>query len=174
MGYQRRPSGPVGWIISGVVFIAAIIGYFVLSSYEDELVEEQLRLDAETRGPVWVDETTAEAPAENVKGNGAGKPADGSYLSLSNDVFSPGDKIVVFCRNDESFDDTAWIGLIPSEISHGSESENDMYDLDYEYLSGESGEFTFSAPDKPGDYDFRLHDSDTSGKEVASVSFIVR
>ena len=174
MAYSRRPTGPVGWIISGVIFLAAIIGYFVLDGYEEEMLEEQLRTEAETRGPIWVDESSTEIPDENIKGGGISKPADGSYLSLADDVFSPGEEIVVFCYNDESFDSTAWIGLIPSEIPHGSESENDMHDLDYEYLSGESGEYTFTAPDKSGDYDFRLHDSDGGGKEVDSISFTVR
>jgi hypothetical protein len=67
----------------------------------------------------------------------------------------------------------AWIGVIPSEIAHGSEPVNDQHDVSYQYLSGRtSGEMTFAAPQK-GRWDLRLHTTDSGGVETASVSFVV-
>jgi len=175
MAYSRRPTGPAGWIISGVIFLATIIGYFVLDGYEEQMLEEQLRTEAETREPIWVDDTDVEETSgESIKGGETEVPIDGSYLKLPRNAFAPGDEIVVFCRYDDSFDDTAWIGIVPSDIPHGDEDVNDQHDLDYEYLYGENGEYTFSAPDEPGSYDFRLHNSDGNGVEVDSISFTVR
>lgn len=70
---------------------------------------------------------------------------------------------------------TAWIGIIPSEVEHGSEATNDQHDTAYEYVDGRtSGTVTLKAPAQAGSYDVRLNDSDDDGKEVASVTFRVR
>jgi hypothetical protein len=63
---------------------------------------------------------------------------------------------------------------VPSHVPHGSEAENDKNDIAYQYLKGmQSGTMIFKAPAKIGAYDFRMHDTDNNGKEVASVSFQV-
>jgi len=73
-----------------------------------------------------------------------------------------------------SFSDNAWVGIIPSNVRHGSEAENDRFDLTFQYLSRQSsGTLVFKAPAQPGSYDLRMHDTDAGGKEVASVSFRV-
>jgi hypothetical protein len=75
---------------------------------------------------------------------------------------------------DRRYPDDAWIGVIPTAVPHGSEAENDRHDLSYQYLSGQTaGEMAFGAPDAPGAYDLRLHDTDIDGRELASVSFRV-
>lgn len=66
-----------------------------------------------------------------------------------------------------------WVGLIPSDVPHGSGAENDKHDVAYWYLDGKvKGELTFRAPGRPGSYDLRLNES-SAGKEVASVTFKV-
>ena len=43
-----------------------------------------------------------------------------------------------------------------------------------QYLSGKTkGDAVLYAPDTPGSYDVRLHDSDSDGKEVFYVAFTV-
>ena len=88
--------------------------------------------------------------------------------------FKPGESIQVHFTAPANLPSNAWVGIIPSTIPHGSESENDKNDLTYQYLSKKtSGTLTFKAPTKPGLYDFRMNDSDSNGKEIATVSFSV-
>ncbi len=95
-------------------------------------------------------------------------------LWLEKSVFRPGERITVHFTAPAGYDANAWVGIIPSRVRHGSGRENDKYDLDYKYLNQRtSGRLTFTAPAKPGDYDFRMHDTDRDGREVASVSFRV-
>lgn len=100
-------------------------------------------------------------------------PASGA-MTLSKTRFQGGEKISVTFSTPPNLSPSAWIGIIPSEIPHGSEERNDEFDLTYQHLSGKSsGVLDFVAPSKPGSYDFRLNDSDDEGNELASVSFTV-
>ena len=70
---------------------------------------------------------------------------------------------------------SAWIGIIPASISHGSEYENDKHDKGYKYLgSATMGTLTLPNPGK-GSWTVRLHDTEsgTTGKELAYASFFV-
>lgn len=88
--------------------------------------------------------------------------------------FRPGEEIVVRFQANPNYNDNAWVGIIPSSVAHGDEALNDQYDMTYQYLSKRSaGELRFTAPTEPGYYDLRMHDTDNSGREVASVSFSV-
>lgn len=96
-------------------------------------------------------------------------------LSVNKATVAPGAEIMVTFTAGTGFKENAWIGIIPSNIPHGSESQNDEHDLVYKYLDNQSeGTFTFTAPGQAGSYDFRMHDSDADGKEVASVTFTVQ
>lgn len=96
-------------------------------------------------------------------------------LKLSKKIFTPGETILVKFTSVSGLKSNAWIGIIPSNIKHGSEAENDKYDLAYQYLSGKTrGSLTFTAPKAAGKYDFRMHDTDDNGKEINSVSFTVK
>ena len=96
-------------------------------------------------------------------------------LTLAKTGYAPGEEITVDFTADPSFLESAWVGVIPSDVPHGSEELNDQYDLSYLYLQGQtSGTLTFDAPDEPGSYDFRMHDSDSDGVEVTSVTFTVQ
>jgi len=100
--------------------------------------------------------------------------AEKSSLTLGKKVFAPGESIEVHYVVKEPAKENGWVGLLPSEVPHGDESVNDQADLSYKYLSGSvEGKFTFTAPYKPGNYDFRLHDTDGNGRELAFVSFAV-
>ncbi|HOO32002.1 MAG TPA: hypothetical protein PK466_03065 [Thermotogota bacterium] len=102
---------------------------------------------------------------------------DTSYLSLSEDesgVFIPGELISVgYYIPAEFLDDAPWIGIVPSDVEHGSETVNDQYDVDYVYLYDAEGVISMNAPDEPGYYDFRMNDSDYDGKEVTYLTFEV-
>lgn len=95
-------------------------------------------------------------------------------LELTQTTFEAGDQITVTFSASEDYDSSAWVGIIPSNIAHGSETVNDDHDVEYEYLNKETeGTLTFTAPTQPGSYDLRMHDNDGGGLEVASVSFSV-
>ncbi len=93
---------------------------------------------------------------------------------LEKTSFSPGERIVLHFKAPASFPTSAWIGIIPSNIPHGSEATNDQHDIEYKYLKGmTSGTLYFTAPRKAGTYDFRMHDRDDNGSEVGSMPFKV-
>lgn len=95
-------------------------------------------------------------------------------LTLPKTTFLPGDDVVLTFQVAQPLPQGAWIGIIPSDVPHGSESTNDQHDVAYQYVSGKtSGTQQFQAPDKSGSYDFRLNDSDGNGTEIGSVTFQV-
>lgn len=95
-------------------------------------------------------------------------------LKLARTVFLPGEQIEIAFTAPASYASNAWVGIIPSSVSHGSEAENDKHDISYLYLSKKtSGVLKFTAPKQTGKFDFRMHDTDNNGKEVATVSFEV-
>ncbi len=97
-----------------------------------------------------------------------------SSLKLEKNRFAPGEEIRLTFVASADCKSNAWIGIIPSKIVHGSESENDKHDIKYQYLNGKkSGVLTFKAPTKPGNYDFRLNSTDNNGIELTYVSFVV-
>ena len=95
-------------------------------------------------------------------------------LTLDKLSYSPGEIMTVTFTALDTYESNAWVGIIPSHIAHGDEAVNDQYDISYQYLNGmTAGTLTFSAPSAPGSYDMRMHDTDTNGNEVTSVSFTV-
>ena len=114
-------------------------------------------------------------------GGQAGRPPAKSparvkgWLRLDKTVFSPGETIRVRFTAPPSYPSTAWVGIVPANISHGSEARNDQHDLTYQYMDRRTqGTLVFKAPPKPGRYDFRMNDNDDSGKETAFVTFVVQ
>jgi hypothetical protein len=95
-------------------------------------------------------------------------------IKLSKTTVGPGDMVVIDYTTPKGYQNNAWIGIIPSEVPHGNETRNDQHDISYKYLKGStSGTLRFTVPKKPGKYDFRMHDTDNNGLEVASVTFEV-
>lgn len=102
------------------------------------------------------------------------KPKPKATLKLDKNQVNVGEVFTVTYTAPETFEKSAWIGVIPSNITHGSESANDQHDVSYKYLNkSTSGQMNFTAPMQPGKYDLRMHDTDNNGKEVAYVSFTV-
>jgi hypothetical protein len=96
-------------------------------------------------------------------------------LTLAKTDFKPGETIQVSFSVPEALPEDAWIGIIPSDKPHGSEEENDQYDIDYQYIGGQtSGTLVFAVPEEAGAYDFRMHDTDDNGTELTFVSFTVQ
>lgn len=68
-------------------------------------------------------------------------------LKLKQDTFNPGDDIDLEFSVAAPLPKTAWIGLIPSDVPHGSEDVNDQHDLNYQYVEEKtSGTIRFAAP----------------------------
>ena len=95
-------------------------------------------------------------------------------LKLNKTVFSPGEEIHVQFTASGLYDESAWVGVIPSGVPHGDEEVCDKEDLAYIYIRKlPSGTIVFAAPAVPGKYDIRMFDSDNNGKESAYVNFVV-
>jgi hypothetical protein len=95
-------------------------------------------------------------------------------LALEKSEFEPGEKITVRFTASAEYAANAWVGIVPSEVPHGEEAVNDEHDLAYLSIGEDvKGVLEFAAPESPGDYDLRMHDTDDDGREVASVSFKV-
>lgn len=69
-------------------------------------------------------------------------------------------------------DPSAWIGIVPANIAHNDEKLADRYDICYRHIGKtHSGRIALETPDRPGQYDVRIFDSDQNGKELCSVTF---
>jgi len=112
-------------------------------------------------------EETTEASEETVSKEPTGE------ITISKKGYEPGENINISYTAEGDFGSNSWIGIIPSDVKHGDESENDKHDVSYRYFKDKNGKLTFKAPDKPGQYDFRMHTTDNNGKEVTYVSFTV-
>lgn len=99
-----------------------------------------------------------------------------SRLRLNKESFSPAQEIEVRFElfPDDTVDATAWAGIVPAEVPHGNEAENDIFDLAYAELANHrKGTLVFQAPEQGGNYEVRLFSSDNGGRELASVAFKV-
>lgn len=95
-------------------------------------------------------------------------------LSIEKKSFIPGEVVKVRFEVPEGLPRNAWVGIVPSSIRHGEEATNDQHDVAFQYLELRvRGTLDFNAPAVAGSYDFRLHDTDSNGREIASVSFSV-
>ena len=97
-------------------------------------------------------------------------------LSLEKKTFFTTEDIQVSFTAPANYPPNAWVAVVPSEVKHGNTVLNNEKNFGYQYLKGRAtGVLVFTAPAKPGAYDFRLTSEDYNdrGKEVASVSFTV-
>ena len=92
-------------------------------------------------------------------------------LWLDKTSFNPGEQIEVHFTAPSSFKSTAWVGIVPSEMS----ANEYKYDFPYKPLNRmTAGVLTFAAPVTPGSYDVRMNDvGENNGQDVASITFTV-
>lgn len=99
-----------------------------------------------------------------------------SEITTDKLTYASGDTITVSYNLTGDTNEGAWIGIIPADTVHDSETEADAVDVDYEYLNGsEKGTVTFDAPADAIDYQIRVY-SDDSGDATelaASKTFTV-
>ncbi|MBN1198533.1 MAG: hypothetical protein JXA23_04205, partial [Bacteroidales bacterium] len=97
-------------------------------------------------------------------------------MSLEKGEFTTGEQIkLTYKVSPFLVQQDAWIGLIPSEIVHGTSSLNYQNKVGYKSLRNvTSGVMIFTAPQKEGDYDFRLNNAMNNGFELGSISFRVK
>lgn len=160
---------------SGVDFVIHVVGFDVTPEQS-----RQLECIAETTGgryyPAGSAEDFAFAAREATRVEEE-PPASGEgrvWLVDEPTVVAPGGRVTAHFEAAATFHEHAWIGVVPSEVEHGSEEVNDRNDSSYEFIRGRlEGTSVLSAPSKPGSYDVRLHDSDRNGREVAHTSFRV-
>ena len=83
--------------------------------------------------------------------------------------FHAGEKFTITFKVPPFLVETAWIGIVPADISHGKEALNDKHDESFHYFDKglTEGQFEFEAPSKPGNYDMRINDS--FGNEIFST-----
>lgn len=95
-------------------------------------------------------------------------------LSLDKTVYQKGEAIHISFQRADSIPSKAWIGLIPSHISHGYESLNDRNDIVYRFVEDHpEGEMIFYAPSTEEEWDVRYNSNDAGNQEYMSVSFTV-
>jgi hypothetical protein len=92
-------------------------------------------------------------------------------ILLDKTSFNPGEQIEVHFTAPASFKSTAWIGVVPSEMS----ANEYKHDFPWKPLNKmTSGVLTFAAPLTPGSYDVRMNDAGgNNGQDVASITFTV-
>ncbi len=160
---------------SGVDFVIHVVGFDVTDEQS-----QQLECIAEATGGRYYAAGSAEDfafAAREATRVEEEPPASGEgrvWLTEEPTVVAPGGRVTAHFEAAQTFHEHAWIGVVPSEVEHGSEEVNDQNDSSYEFIRGRlEGTSTFSAPSKPGSYDVRLHDSDRKGREVAHATFRV-
>lgn len=101
--------------------------------------------------------------------------ASKAAMKLDRDVFLPGEHMKITFTAGDDFAESAWIGILPASIPHGSEDVNDQHDVGYTYLGGKaSGVIEMYAPTEAGSWELRMHDTDADGREVAVTPFSVK
>lgn len=92
-------------------------------------------------------------------------------VQLDKAIYRPGEMMAVMVVA-TNLKERAWVGIVSTEVGHGQEEVNEKNLLGRLYIE-EHSELKFTAPDEPGTYDVRLHDSDEAGIELARRTFTV-
>ncbi len=61
-------------------------------------------------------------------------------MSLRNSFSFPVKRSISTFLGTSGLGSYAWIGIVPSDITHGSESANDLHDIQYAYVGGMTDE----------------------------------
>jgi hypothetical protein len=131
--------------------------------------------DSSGREIAFVSFEVVKPPPPPPQSRGAPATRSQASLKLKQTLFAAGQAVTVSFQAPGTWDPSAWVGVVPSGIPHGSEEVNDQHDLEYRYLSRRAqGQLTFTAPSQAGRYDLRMHDTDSQGREITYVTFEVR
>lgn len=104
----------------------------------------------------------------------ANKQAPTPKVTVNKTGYFPGETIVVTFVAGADFDESAWIGIFPTESEFGPKSFAKEPELPAQRLQKRSqGVLKFEAPAKPGGYNARMYDNGSNGKEVNLSSFNV-
>lgn len=100
-------------------------------------------------------------------------PVERASIKLAEGAsIAPGGTLKVDFAVPLGFEKKAWIGIVPSQIEHGSAATNAAAELGREDLEGRAkGTVELVLPADSGSYDVRLNNGE---KEVASLSTLVR
>ena len=91
-------------------------------------------------------------------------------LRMSTAAVSKGEQVKIAFTAPTAYPASAWVGIIPADKPHGSEDENNRYDVQYKYLNSQpQGELVFN-PLPPGKWSARIN---VWGVETASIDFDV-
>ncbi len=97
--------------------------------------------------------------------------AESPVIKLNKSVVIQGEKITVSYSTSLKLAKGAWIGLFPAAVAPKSTS-NYVF---FQYLTqGKKNRLIFTAPGKPGKYDFRLHKKEYDGIVLTTTSFVVK
>ena len=98
-----------------------------------------------------------------------------AYIELDKDNYGVGEDVTVTVYKADLLHDTAWVGIVPSDLVHGDVETNDEYDTDYAYVGGGESKTVkvLTAPDIAGEYDVRLNSADNKllQEELDYVTF---
>ncbi len=98
---------------------------------------------------------------------------DIASLKLTKNSFEPNEKIKLDFTASPLYPTNSWIGMFKADVAHKGMAEADKHDLAWQYLKSKpKGSFNFTAPDKEGNYDFRMFEK-SSGREVVAIKFTV-
>ena len=91
-------------------------------------------------------------------------------LAVARTRFAPGESIRIHFTAPKVYPASAWIGLVPAGVEHGSRSRNDAHDVQFQHLGGRTdGVLIFTSPG-PGEWTARMNAFEI---ETASVAFSV-
>ncbi len=97
---------------------------------------------------------------------------DNSF-KLPQTIFAPGENISLDFTVPGGLPNNAWVGIVPTGISHGSAQLNEQRNIGRQGLASRtSGQMVFKAPKEVGQYDIRISNPQNN-QELLSVTFSV-
>ena len=119
-------------------------------------------------------EPAPEAPAEAVPEQPASPAPPPEIVLPAGDWAAPGSRMTAHLILHAPLPDSAWIGLVASDVPHGNEDVIDLHELAWQWVANlPDGLWTLTAPAEPGRYDVRVMQDTAGGPDLAWASFTV-
>ena len=114
------------------------------------------------------------ALAEAMHGFRVDRPIE-PQLRLDKVSVKPGEQVTVHFRAPGCLGSEAWVGLVPAAVPHGTSETSDRQRVGPRRFLGKQkdGTVTFTAPETPGRYEARMHDTVIGGLELTDAPFTV-